>query len=489
MPVREYDQNKNYLFPPCLNDWITEDHCARVFSEIVDHIDLSGLCEIKPDGSPRFDPRMMAKVLLWGYAWGVRASRKIEEHLHSDVVFMWLAGRQTPDFRTICDFRRTNRDALERIFAEVVVMARALGMAQLGLVALDGTKIRASAGLNSFKRVKHWREALVEAHQKVAEILAEAEKLDQTEEGKLGHQRSVVALPDELATVERRVAKITALLEYLPKDIDEETRVSSTDPDARFMHTSIGSMPAFTAELAVTADQIIVGSRLTSEPVDNNQLQPGLEQVERICGEKPTRVVADHGFYGGENLKWLETRKIEGYIPECSEKNIGKDLRAHPEFYDKSKFQYDGAQDCYTCPAGEKLKPVAKLTQDGKYSHRESDVYRTEPGTCLKCPLKSKCTNTKQRAGRSVSRGEYDAELTRMRARLGTKEGRATYGKRKVIVEPTIGQLKVVGGMRQFLLRGTTKAWIEFLWSCTAHSVLKITRRVVDGTVKLAWTG
>lgn len=489
MPVRYYDQKQVYLFPPCLDEWIDEDHPARIFSELIDHIDLSGLCEIKATGCPRFPPDMMTKVLLWGYATGVRASRRIEEHLHSNVVFMWLAGRLKPDFRTICDFRRCNQDALDCIFAQVVVMARELGMAKLGLVALDGTKIRASAGIGSFKKLKAWRKELTEAKQLVAAIMAEAEALDRRDEAQLGDAQSTVRLPLELATAERRIAKIQALLNQIPPDLDEETRISSTDPDARFMHTAIGSMPAYNAELVVTPDQIIVSAHVTNEPVDQNQLAPGLARTEQICGERPMQVVADTGFNQGNNLQLMEKLGIDGYIPESGERNIGKDLRGKLELFSKAEFRYDAEQDCCQCPAGQILRPTSKQRKQSKYAKWEGIVYRTERGTCLSCPLKQRCTESKSPAGRSVTRDDYEAERTRMRAKLNTVEGKLVYGRRKKIVEPTIGQIKVVGGIRQFLLRGIRKVGIEWLWSTIGHSLLKITRRVVDGTVKLAWAG
>ena len=158
MPIRPYN-NKNQLFllPPSVNEWVRSDHPARVLSDIVDHLDVSGFRTVSTEGRPCYDPRLMLKVLLWGYATGVRASRKIEERLHSDVVFMWLAGLQKPDFRTICLFRKDNKSAIEGLFAQVLVVAKQMGLLKLGFVALDGTKLRASAGIGSFKKVSEWR--------------------------------------------------------------------------------------------------------------------------------------------------------------------------------------------------------------------------------------------------------------------------------------------------------------------------------------------
>ena len=124
MPVRPYDQNQQFLLPPSLNEWLRKDHPAHVFSDIVDHIDISGFQEIKLEGRPRFDTRMMLKILLWGYANGVRASRKLEERILADVVYMWLAGLEKPDFRTICLFRKTNLDKLTYLFGQVLLLAK-----------------------------------------------------------------------------------------------------------------------------------------------------------------------------------------------------------------------------------------------------------------------------------------------------------------------------------------------------------------------------
>ena len=117
MPFLPYDQNQSFLFPPHLSDWVTDDHPARVFSDLMDKLPVAGFKDAAVEGRPRYDTRMMLKVLLWAYANGIRASRKIEDRLRSDVVFMWLSGRRIPDFHTICDFRRCNEAAIDRLFA------------------------------------------------------------------------------------------------------------------------------------------------------------------------------------------------------------------------------------------------------------------------------------------------------------------------------------------------------------------------------------
>jgi transposase len=485
MPFRHYDQNQSFLFPPHLHDWVTDNHPARVFSDLIDKLPVAGFKNAAVEGRPRYDTRMMLKVLLWAYASGIRASRKIEERLRSDVVFMWLSGRQTPDFRTICDFRRSNEAAIDRLFAEVLVLAKALGLIRLGLLALDGTKVRASAGVKSFKTVKKWREALGEARKKVAEILAAAEAEDQADDEQYGRDKRGDELPEELANARERVAKIEQVLAAADENTKESLRLSSTDTDARFMHTASGSMPAFNGQVVVTEDQFIVYADVTTKPVDVNQLQPALAGIERTTGEKPDKLLADAGYRGGPNLRLLEEAKVDGYLPETEEKNIGKDKRNYPDLYGKTAFRYDKEQDCYVCPAGQVLRPKTRKRAKTRYSGSEATVYKPPRGVCLTCPQRDQCTKVRTKAGRTITRDDYEEERLRMRQKLTTEAGRAIYAKRKCTVEPTIGQLKIVNRLVQFLLRGIMGAKLEFKWGAIAHNLMKLVRKVSAGEAQL----
>jgi len=487
MPVRSYNQNQLFLLPPSLNEWVKSDHPTRVLSEIIDHLDVSGFRDEKIEGRPCYDTRMMLKILLWGYACGVRASRKIEERLYSDVIFMWLAGLEKPDFRTICLFRRCNLEAISQLFAQVITLAKGLGMLRLGLIALDGTKVRANAGIGSFKKVAEWHKELAEAKEEVRRILQEAETLDQVDDEKFGSANRGDELPEELTKTEQRIKKIEELMDKIGEAALDKRLASSTDPDASYMHNSIGSIPAYNAQVAVTEDQLIVYADVTTEPVDTNQLKPALAGIQKICGAKPERVVADTGFNSNKNLRLLEEMRVDGYIPESGEKNIGKVLRNHPELYGKEDFEYDAEHDCYRCPAGKLLLPRRRGILKSRYSEKEVIVYRTERGICLSCAQKKKCTETKNKVGRSITRSVYEAERERMRQKLKTETGRTIYGRRKCIAEPVIGQLKVVGRFIQFLLRGLLGVRIEWKWATVAHNLLKIARRVVIREGVLAW--
>ena len=481
MPLRPYEQDQIFLLPPSLNEWVRQDNPARVFSEIIDGLDTTAFRRPKEEGRPAYHPAMMIKILLWGYATGVRSSRKIEEKLEQDVVFMWLAGLEKPDFRTLCLFRTNNKEALEKIFTDIIIVAKTMGMATLGLVALDGSKVRANSGIDTFKKLGDWKELLKEAKGEAQRIINEAENIDKEEDKIHGADRRGDELPTEIQKAQDRIEKIEKLIKKA-KELGKEdnSRVSLTDADASFMHKGNTSIPAFNAQLAVSEDQLIVYADVTAEPVDVNQTKKAIEGIKKTHKEKPKIVVADTGYAGGENFKYLEDNNIDGYIPSEDERHIGskKRQKAMEHLFAKEIFMYDAHKDKYTCPQGETLRPVARRQFNSKYSKKEITTYRTERGTCTVCTLKEKCT-TNEKLGRAITRNGYEDYRERMREKINTAEGRAIYGKRKCLVEPVFGQMKTRNGFSQFLLRGLEKVRLEWKIVATAHNLLKITAAIM----------
>jgi transposase len=474
MPLRPYDQEQVFLLPPSLNEWVRRDHPARIFSELIEKIDTRGFRDVKDEGRPAYHPKMMLKVLLWGYATGVRSSRKIEEKLKQDVVFMWLAGMERPDFRTLCLFRTGNKAAMEQVFTEVITIARTMGMGNLGLVALDGSKVQANSGIESFKSVGQWRKVLQEAKGEAQRIIDEAERIDKEENARYGETVRGDELPEGLEKAEERIKKIEELLQRA-KEVGKEdkARMSLSDPEARFMHKRTTSIPAYNGQLAVTEDHLIIYADVTTEPVDVNQVRSAVEGIEKSAGAVPVVLVADAGYGGGANLKYLEDGGIDAYIPEQGERQIGRERRARPHLYGKESFTYDETTDQYICPQGEVLTPTATARVAGPYHKRNITVYRTKRGVCAQCSGRGQCTEDKK-LGRSISRDGYEGYRDRMRTKLITEQGRILYGKRKCIVEPVIGQIKTRGAFSQFLLRGVQKVRIEWKIGAIAHNLLKI---------------
>jgi len=481
MPFRPYEQDQMFLLPPSLNEWVRQDNPARVFSEIIDRLDTTTFRQQKEEGRPAYHPAMMIKVLLWGYATGVRSSRKIEEKLEEDVVFMWLAGLEKPDFRTLCLFRTTNKEALEKIFTDVIIVAKTMGMATLGLAALDGSKVRANSGINTFKNLRDWKELLKEAKDEAQRIISEAENIDKEEDKIHGDNKRGDEIPKEIEKAQDRIEKVEALIKKA-KELgkEDESRVSLTDAEAGLMHKGNTSIPAFNAQLAVTEDQLIVYADVTAEPVDVNQTKKAVEGMKKTIKEKPEILIADTGYAGGEKFKYLEDNKIDGYIPSEDERRIGikKRQKAREHLFAKEDFTYNKCEDKYTCPQGEILGPTARTQFKSKYSKREVTTYRTERGTCTICPLREKCT-TNIKLGRAITRDGYEEYRERMREKINTTEGRLIYRKRKCLAEPVFGQIKIRNGFGQFLLRGLEKVRIEWKIVATAHNLLKMTAAIM----------
>jgi len=183
----------------------------------------------------------------------------------------------------------------------------------------------------------------------------------------------------------------------------------------------------------------------------------------------------------------MEGERVDGYIPETGEKHIGRMARKDSELYGREEFRYDPERDCYTCPAGQALTRKSERLIKTKYSEQTRRVYRAPRGVCLACPRKARCTASDNPMGRSITRDDYEEERARMRQKLGAEAGKVIYGRRKCLVEPAIGQLKVIGGFRQFLLRGKQGAGVEWKWMATALNLLKMSWKVLRGEAKLAW--
>lgn len=362
---------------------------------------------------------------------------------------------------------------MERVFAEVIAIAREIGIGTPRLVAVDGSKVQANSGIESFKSVGQWRNKLDEAKREAQRIIDEAEWIDKEENAAYGEKRGDELLKG-LEDGEARIRKIEELLGRARQTgKTEKAKMSLTDPESSFMHRRAASIPAYNAQLAVTEDHLIVHADVTTEPVDVNQVSSSVKGIEECMKTLPVVLVTDAGYCGGENLKHLEDRGIDAYIPEQGKRQIGKEKRARPHLYGKDSFIYSEKADQYTCPQGKKIRPTATMRVAGPYHDRKITTYRAKQGVCARCPSQQQCTTDKA-LGRAITRDGFEGYRERMREKLITEHGRTFYRKRKCIVEPVIGQIKTRGGFTQFLLRGLQKVRIEWKIGAIAHNLLKI---------------
>jgi len=419
---RPYDPDQIFLMPASLRDWLPKEHLAYFVSDLVDHLDLSAIMNRYEEerGYPPYHPAMMVKVLLYAYSIGVPSSRKIESRLEEDIAFRVLAANNTPDFRTISDFRKDHLQSLAELFVQVLKVCQRAGMVKLGHISIDGTKIKANASKHkamSYKRMKE-EEARLEAE--VQELLKKAQAVDEAEDHAYGRNKRGDELPKELAIRESRLRKIKeakAALEAEAKEAkdkfgkgtgvpEDKAQRNFTDATSKVMPVAGGKHfeQCYNAQAAVdSAQQVITAADVTEQPSDKQQAVPMVQQVEANTDALPRQLSADAGYFSSDVVEKLTAAGIDVYIPP------------------------DKMRHAYSMPAAPR----------GRIPNGLSTV-------------------------------------DRMRRKLRTKQGRKRYGLRKELPEPVFGQIKQVRGFRQFLLRGKEKVRGEWRFICTGHNVLKL---------------
>lgn len=469
-----YAQSQGILFPHYIEDWVEDGHLCKIISIVVDNLDISSIDnEYQEEGRPAYHPRMMLKVLFYAYAEGERASRRIEERLRRDVTYMYLSGRQFPDHRTISDFRKRHIDKLSKLFVQIVLLCKELGLVKLGNIVIDGVRIKGNAAKRRTRSKEELKKEIDRIEDEIKNIMRETEEIDrlEDEEEKKKKEKKISLELKENGEILAKLKKAKETLEELNLDV-----VNLTDPTATFQKTEYGLQPGYNGEIAVDKENlIIVAEDVTNESYDTEQLVPILEQVKENTHKTPEKVLADGGFYCGENLKYLKDEKIDGYIPSSRKENEEaktSSTSGHP--YCKEKFVYDNEKDVYVCPEGNELKCVNIQKEVGNYEiEKEVKIYR---GTeCNFCDKQKLCINPSNKSGnRSIQRDEYEELRTEMEKKMNTSKGKEIYKERAPTVEGVFGYIKEFLGYRRFLLRALKKVKGEFTLICIAWNITRI---------------
>ncbi|MFO1209004.1 MAG: IS1182 family transposase [Amaricoccus sp.] len=433
---RSWDVDQGWLLPPSVHDFVPAGHLAHFVRDTIrEGLDLSALLATYGEerGQPPYHPAMMVALLLYGYARGVYSSRRLAQACEERVDFMAVTGLNRPDFRTVAEFRRRHLGALAALFVQVLELCRSAGLVQLGHVAVDGTKLKASASRHKAMSYGRMKQAEPRLAAEVAAWLAAAEAADAAEDAEHGDRRGDET-PDWMADKQERLARIRAARATLeaeaqadPSELDpdgpgpssgmqergrpkraadggppDKAQRNFTDPDSRIQPTRDGFIAGYNGQIAVdSGHQIIVAQRLQTNPADYAALVPLVDQARANLGRKPREVSGDAGFATEANLEALAARRIRPYLAPGRARH-GQDHAA------------------------------------GDRRFRNS-------------PRMSAMAATLKRAGR-----------------------RSRYRLRKQVVEPVFGQIKQARGFRQFLLRGLDKARGEWALICTAHNLLKL---------------
>ena len=422
-----YDPDQQLLLPAALQEWLPEGHLAYFISDVVDQLDLSEITaryERERRGGPPYNPRMMVKVLLYAYCVGVPSSRRIASRLHEDIAFRVLAANNTPDFRTISDFRKDHLEALAGLFLQVLLLCQREGLVKLGHVALDGTKVRANASKHKAMSYQRMKEKEAQLQGEVDELLRRAQEVDEEEDRRYGRDKRGDELPQELAFREGRLEKIREALAALEAEAraeaeraaqegkehsgvpEDKAQRNFTDVESRIMPGPGGRdfLQAYNCQAVVdSGHQVIVAARATNQASDKQQAVVMIGETIGNVGAVPSEVSADAGYYSARAVADLHA--------------LGADPFIAPE-----------------------------QTRHG----------RVPP---------------------PAPRGRIPHHLSprdRMRRKLQTKRGRKRYALRMATVEPVFGQIKQGRGFRQFLLRGLEKVNGEWSLICATHNLLKL---------------
>src|SRR5450631_3940659 len=399
------DRSQSTLFPERLDEYLGDDNPVRAIDVFVDELDLAGLgfggVEPQVTGRPAYHPSTLLKIYIYGYLNRVQSSRRLERECQRNIELVWLTGRLMPDFKTIANFRKDNGKAIGRVCREFVVLCRRLDLFSQALVAIDGSNFKAVNNRDrNFTRAKMQRR-MAQIEENIARYLADMDTADRAEpevaELKKGRlQAKIAALKEQMLQLKRLEAQMLA---------SPDQQLSLTDPDARSMKSRDGGIVGYNVQTAVDAKHhLIVAHEVVTTGIDRDQLTPMAEQARAATGIDDLTVVADRGYFKGEQILDCEQAGITPILPKALTSNSKADGR-----FDKQDFVYIAADDEYRCPAGQRaIKRFTTIEHGMTLSKYWSSA-------CPRCPLKAQCTPSPYRR---ITRWEHEAVLEAMQLRL-----------------------------------------------------------------------
>jgi transposase len=444
------------LYPEMLDDVIAADSTVRVIDGFVDSLDLAGLgfshVEAAATGRPPYDPRDLLKLYIYGYLNQMRSSRRLERETQRNVEVFWLINRVSPVFKTIADFRKDHPEAIVGVCRAFIKFCRGQSVFGGEVLAIDGSKIAAVASRKQVITKKQLAERDAAIERKIAEYLTAMDEAD-AEEAPLEPAKTDVAAA--LAALKAQRAQLQQQAKQLVQEGLQQKVLG--EPEARLMRTPRGHQVAYNAQIAIDAEHdLIVAFDLTNEGNDLQQLHPMAQQGKAAVGADQVSVVADTGYANGTHGKQCEQDGITAIVPHAERVNPkGK------QYFSRDQFSYDRENDSWSCPAGEVLQLF-------KTSHtRQKKEYRTQ--ACPACPLKSQCTEAKQRI---IVRSFHDDDREAMHQRAMADPGWMKL--RRQVAEHPFGTIKWLMGFPRFLVRGLRKAKAELALSITGYNLKRL---------------
>jgi transposase len=457
------------LFPERLDDYIAEENAVRVIDVFLDSLDLSGLgfkTEPANTGRPAYHPATLLRLFIYGYLNRIQSSRRLEREAGRNVELMWLISRLAPDFKTIADFRKNNTKAITQVCREFVLICRKLSLFTDSLVAIDGSKFKAVNNRNrNFTQAKI-KLRLKQIDESIARYLGQIATEDRVELATSNH--TVERLEKKIGKLKKEVEQLNDIQAQLKEIPDKQ--ISLTDPDARSMATSGRGtgMVAYNVQTAVDSrHHLILAHEVTNQGHDRKQLANMAVQAKSILSADDLTVVADRGYYSGEEIKACDEAGIKTYLPKSQTSgNQAKGL------FGKRDFIYHAQDDEYECPAGERAIFRGCRQEGGKM------IKRYWSSSCVRCSIKSQCTTGKERR---ISRWEHEAILDELEARM--KRAPDMMKVRRSTVEHPFGTLKSWMGSTHFQMKTIKRVSAEMSLHVLAYNLKRVMK--ILGPVEL----
>jgi hypothetical protein len=377
----------------------------------------------------------MLKLLVYGYSYGIRSSRKLERACHHNLSFIWLTSGLKPDHKTIAEYRRRNKEALAQVLKQCARICIQLNLIEGNTLFLDGSKIRANASIKNTWTKEKAQKALKHIDERISDILTQCDTVDQAEE----ETGSLVTMDKELKDQKILKSKVKNIL----KELEEEKQKSlnTTDPECTRINSLQGSHAGYNLQSTVDEKEgLILSSDVVSENNDLNQFASQINQANQILGKKCKTAVADSGYATTEELEKIDQQGIKVIVPSQRQARKGE-----PHEFAKERFTYDPKNDCYICPPGHKLTLSSTNKKNKTYKISDKKI-------CLACPHYGICTRSK--TGRTIARLLNEEVRQRLEAQYEEPQSQEIYKLRKQKVELPFGHIKHNLKVDSFLLRG-----------------------------------
>lgn len=456
---------------------IGPEHKARAIWELVGRVDLVPFTTALKTragqaGREAWDPHLLVSLWVYAYSEGIGSARQIERQMEWEPGFQWLAGLETVNHHTLSDFRVDHKAALDGLFAQVLGLLEHAGCLSLEQVMHDGTKIRAQAGADTFRRERTVREHLERARA-VVEQMGDPEAEENTGRKQAARVR---AARQRNERVQQAWTELQALQQKAQPEAERcAVRVSLTEPEARLMkHGDNAIAPSYNAQISTDAVQmVIVGAHLSQSSSDAESLEPGLQVVEDNLGRRPGQVVVDGGFTTRDNIVRCAEQKVNliGSLPDPVERSAAamKAMGIDPAFSPR-QFVWDSEHKQLRCPAGQEMRFVRQSRKRGNRYHQ----YQAAGADCQACAFQRRCCPANAAQGRLISiLIQERPEVAAFRNKMEQPEAKAIYRKRGAVAEFPNAWIKDKLGLRKFAVRGFVKAGMELIWAALTYNIMQ----------------